>query len=149
MLIRDIKLSRRFRQDMGDLQPLADSINEVGLLHPIVVDKGNRLIAGARRLRACRDLLKWQKIPATVIDLEKIVRGEAAENFVRKDFTLSEAVAIKQAVEPLIRAEAKQRQIRRPISSAKLAEQNKGETRDKIEIYTGIGRTTLEKAEAI
>ena len=49
-------------------------------------------------------------IPVTVVDLDDIVRGEFAENAYRKDFTLSEAVAIKRALEPIERAAAKERQ---------------------------------------
>lgn len=49
----------RYRKDLGDLRPLADSIAEVGLLHPIVVTAEGLLIAGQRRLEACR-LLGWK-----------------------------------------------------------------------------------------
>jgi hypothetical protein len=44
------------------------------------------------------------------VDIDAIVRGEFAENAHRKDFTLSETVAIKRALEPIERAAAKQRQ---------------------------------------
>jgi ParB family chromosome partitioning protein len=81
---------------------LADSIETVGLLHPIVVTPEGRLIAGQRRLEACR-LLGWQEIPITVIDLYQAARGEAHENFVRKDLLPSEIVALKRAIEPLER----------------------------------------------
>ena len=50
-------------------------------------------------------------IPVTVVALDNIVRGEFAENTVRKDFTLSEAVAIKQALEPVEKAAAKTRML--------------------------------------
>ena len=49
-------------------------------------------------------------IPVTVVDLDAVVRGEFAENAVRKDFTPSEAVAIKRALEPIEREAAKERQ---------------------------------------
>ena len=63
------------------------------------------LIAGERRLAACAFLL-WREVPVTVVDLDKVVKGEFAENSERKDLTLSEAVAIKRAIEPIERAEA-------------------------------------------
>jgi ribosomal protein S14 len=82
-------------------------------------------------------------------------RGEAAENFDRKDFTLSEAVAIKREIEPEIKAEAKERQRdagqnygRGKIAGAKLAPAI-GKARDKVAAFTGVKRSTLEKAEAI
>jgi len=46
------------------------------------------LVAGERRLRAA-ELLGWETIPVTVIDLGAVARGEFAENAVRKDLTLS------------------------------------------------------------
>ena len=82
---------------------------ELGLLHPVVVRPDGLLIAGERRLRAAQ-LLGWSEIPVSVVDLDAVVRGEFAENAVRKDFTLSEAVAIKRALEPMEKAAAKERQ---------------------------------------
>ena len=43
------------------------------------------LIAGKRRLEAYK-VLGWIEIPVTVVDLAEIVRGEFAENAIRKDF---------------------------------------------------------------
>jgi hypothetical protein len=51
-----------------------------------------------------------KRIPTTVVDLEQIVRGEAAENRDRKNFTPLEAVALKRTLEPLLKAAAKERQ---------------------------------------
>lgn len=45
-----------------------------------------------------------------MVSLERIARGEAAENFERKDFTPSEAGTIKRALEPEMKAAAKERQ---------------------------------------
>ena len=76
---------------------------------PVVITPGNVRIAGERRLAACA-FLRWREVPVTVVDLDKVVKGEFAENSERKDLTLSEAVAIKRAIEPIERAEAKERQ---------------------------------------
>lgn len=109
MEMSEIVVENRHRKDLGDIQSLADSIRDVGLLHPPVVSSDNRLIAGQRRLEACR-ILGWQQVPIRRLDLEDIVRGEYAENALRKDFTASEAVAIKKALEPIERKAAKERQ---------------------------------------
>lgn len=37
MNIGQIQIGFRYRKGLGDLPPLADSIAEVGLLHPVVV----------------------------------------------------------------------------------------------------------------
>jgi N6-adenosine-specific RNA methylase IME4 len=143
--IADIKVSKRHRREMGNIEALAASIREIGfLMHPIVVRPDGRLIAGERRLRAVK-LLGWTKIPATVIDLDAIVRGEFAENTHRKDFTLSEAVAVKRAMEPLERELAKQRML-----TGKPSEKfSKGRALDKVAAVTGRHRTTLAKAEVV
>jgi ParB-like chromosome segregation protein Spo0J len=50
--IADIIIGIRHRRDLGDIDSLARSIAEVGLLHPIVVRADGVLIAGQRRLAA-------------------------------------------------------------------------------------------------
>src|SRR6202163_3424658 len=109
MNIEQIQIGFRYRKDLGDLKTLAQSIAEVGLLHPVVVTHEGRLIAGQRRLEACREL-GWADISVTVVDLYRAARGEAHENFVRKDLLPSEIVALKRAIEPLERREARERQ---------------------------------------
>ena len=42
MKVADIKVGKRIRKDMGDLDGLAESIRELGLLQPIVVFPGKR-----------------------------------------------------------------------------------------------------------
>jgi len=66
--LQAIQIGERRRKDMGDIESLARSISDVGLLHPIVVTSKGHLVAGARRLEACR-LLGWKKIPVTVLEL--------------------------------------------------------------------------------
>lgn len=135
----------RVRREMGDVGALARSIAEVGLLHPIVVTPDGVLIAGQRRLEACR-MMGWADIPATVVDLADIVRGEYAENVVRKDFAPSEMVAIAQALRPAEETAAKARQgtrtdIQHPGNFPE------GRSRDKVAAYAGVSGRTLEKAE--
>ena len=52
LAINKIKVRNRYRKNLGDISSLAVSIEEVGLLHPIVVRPDGRLIAGKRRLAA-------------------------------------------------------------------------------------------------
>ena len=145
--IEAIKVGERHRRDLGDIEGLAASIAEVGLLQPIALTFDGYLIAGERRLRAAQ-LLGWRAIPYTLIplNLDQIVRGEFAENAVRKDFTLSEAVAIKRALEPLERARAKERML-----AGKPSENfsEGGNALDKIAAVVGKHRTTIAKAEAV
>jgi integrase len=56
MPIDSVNIGERHREHLGDIPGLAASIQEVGLLHPIVVTADHRLIAGRRRLEAYRTL---------------------------------------------------------------------------------------------
>lgn len=107
--IADITVGKRHRKAFTKIDELAASIEDIGLLHPVVVTPDSRLVAGRRRLKACRQL-GWTDVPIRVVDIESIVRGERDENVQREDYTPSEAVAIADAIEVIERREAKARQ---------------------------------------
>jgi ParB family chromosome partitioning protein len=109
LAIKKIRVRDRFRKDLGDIDSLAASIDEVGLLHPIVVRPDGRLIAGERRLAACKEL-GWTSVPVTFVDLKEVIRGEFAENAHRKNFLPAEIDAIRRALLPIEKAAAKERQ---------------------------------------
>ena len=146
------KAGKRHRKDMGDIAALAESIAKVGLLHPVVVTADGKLIAGARRIMAAQKL-GWTEIPVTVVDLDNIAAGEFAENVERKDFTVTEAVEIKRALETTEKEKAKERQRaggqQGGKTSGKLPTGSKGRAGDKAAEATGKKRRTLEKAEAV
>lgn len=137
MRIADIIIGTRHRKDMGDIAALAKSIDDVGLLHPVVVRPDGVLIAGERRIRAAQ-MLGWTDIPATVIDLDAVMRGEIAENVQRKDFAPSEAVAIWQAME----SHAGER-------SDLGANCTEVQRRDQAAAATGVSARTLSSAKAV
>jgi hypothetical protein len=85
----------RVRQaDRKQVEALAESIREVGLLNPIAVapdGEGYALIAGMHRLEAAR-LLGWAEIPATVLALDQHRRiiAECDENLCAPSLTPAE-----------------------------------------------------------
>ena len=111
--IKDITIGSRSRQDLGDLSGLKESIQKVGLLHPVVVDSNNTLIAGRRRLEAFRQMGR-QTIPCRVVtsfdNALKALQAETDENVERKSLTPLEAHALAKRLEPLQRKAAKERQ---------------------------------------
>src|SRR5919108_223644 len=139
--LSEIKVKRRFRKDMGDLQRLKDSIEDVGLIQPIVVNSKNELIAGARRLAAMREL-GMKNIPVVVADIDPL-SGEIHENTLRKDFTISELVAISRAV-----AKTRKPGTRTDLG-ANYAEVEKGRSSEIVEKLTGISARNLDKMESI
>ena len=79
MKISEIIVNNRIRKDLGDIQTLADSIKEIGLVNPIAVyyDEKMRpiLIAGYRRIKAF-ELLARDEIPARPI----VINGKEQSN---------------------------------------------------------------------
>jgi N6-adenosine-specific RNA methylase IME4 len=128
----------------GDINALARSIADTGLLHPIAVTPDGRLIAGARRLLAFKHLGKTE-IPVHVVDLDEIIRGEFAENMYREDFTASEKAKIADAVEELERERAKKRQGTRTDLVENCHDVDFGKTRDKVADQLGTSGRNLEK----
>ncbi|HEY6022448.1 MAG TPA: DNA methyltransferase [Candidatus Paceibacterota bacterium] len=77
----------RQRKEFGDIEGLAISMQKFGLLQPVLLTRGNQLIAGERRYRAAQHN-KWETIPALYrdeldpIELEEL---ELEENVQRLD----------------------------------------------------------------
>jgi len=88
----------------GDLRDLAQSIKEHGLLQPILVrpfNKGFELIAGERRVRACK-MLGLQTIPAVVrtMDDNEVAQVGLVENLQRQDLSpVEEAEGYRRLIE--------------------------------------------------
>ena len=88
--IDDIKIKKRVRRDLGDLEALKESLRLYGLLNPITLNSKYELIAGERRLEAAKSL-GWERINAIVLDnnVDKVrqLEIELEENNQRKEFT--------------------------------------------------------------
>ena len=116
------------------------------------------LLVGRRRLEAFKHLGR-KKIPAIVIDLEDIWKGEIEENVKRLDFTPSEHVAVDLYLSPKIKAKAKKRQEatqlagkgiqKKDLNGAGKFPEPLGETRDIVAGYLGISGRTLDKEKKI
>jgi len=161
LCIDSIVVNGRHRKQMGDLQSLANSIDSVGLLHPVVVDEKRHLIAGHRRIEAYR-LLEREKIPVTVArnfsDVQKLLIAERDENTERLDFSPTEALSLQQALLPMEREEAAKRKSeggktgrRNRISGTKKASGKKPEAKaaEKSAAATGYSEATLRKIKEV
>jgi ParB family chromosome partitioning protein len=108
-----IIIGPRHRQDLGDIPDLAASIAKVGLINPITITSEGLLIAGHRRLEACKHL-GWRLISCVVADdLESAIArltAERDENTKRKEMTFSETMSLADALYALERPKAKKRQ---------------------------------------
>ncbi len=101
--ILKIKQSKNIRQIVPDIDELAKSIEQKGLLQPILVrimDGYFKVVAGNRRYCACK-ALGWKKIACHIIELDDRQAFEVSliENIQRKTISpLDEATAFKAYV---------------------------------------------------
>lgn len=101
--ISQIKIKRRVRKDLGNLDDLKDSLRTYGLLNPITINSKYELIAGERRLTAAKEI-GWTNINANIIDnlseLEQL-EMEIEENNQRKEFIEAELLEGYRRLEKL------------------------------------------------
>ena len=103
--VSDIIVGHRYREELGDIKSLAESINQNGLIHPIVVkrtvDNKYQLMAGGRRLEAVKSL-GWERVTANIypVDLDQLERNiiELCENIDRKEMSFAEQVALTRQI---------------------------------------------------
>jgi hypothetical protein len=154
-----IHLGYRHRKQMGNLEPLATSMETLGLLHPIVITPDGRLVAGVRRLAAAQ-LLGWTEIPVRIIDPPSLLQAERDENVLREPFLPTEAVAIGLALEEEIAAAnaVKMREAGKEGGRGKKKENpvtnnhrvfDEHKTRTQVGKAVGMGGTTYAKAKAV
>ena len=101
--INDIKIKKRVRRDLGDLEALKNSLRTYGLLNPITLNNKYELIAGERRLQAAKQL-GWTNINAVIqnnlSEVEEL-EMELEENNQRKEFTNEELLEGYKRLEKL------------------------------------------------
>ncbi|MCF4121735.1 ParB N-terminal domain-containing protein [Antribacter sp. KLBMP9083] len=111
--IASITVGTRHRRDLGDLEPLAESIRRLGPLQPITVTPDGVLICGHRRLEAARQL-GWTTIPVHVrsgisTHLAALL-AEREENTQRKPLNPVEESELYDEILTVEREEAARRQ---------------------------------------
>lgn len=102
--ISSIHIGSRFRQEYKDIPQLAESIQRIGLIHPILLDQDNNLVAGGRRLRAYIYLDKDEIECTLKEDLTELDRRiiEVEENIQRQDLEWHELIALRAEVDKLM-----------------------------------------------
>lgn len=158
--IADVQLVDRHRSDFGDLAGLARSITENGLIQPIVITPDKRLIAGQRRLEACK-FIGWTEIDVHVIPIEeadsiegrtRLLVMERDENTCRKEMTAMEKLALGRALEALEVPKAKERQTanlpngsREPFGD----DQSNGRVRDIVGPAVGLSGASYQRLKTV
>jgi len=90
--IKEIKVKKRIRRELGDIDALSESLKRYGQISPILINRKNILIAGERRLEAAKSL-GWRTINATITEKSSELSRlelEVEENIQRRNFTMEE-----------------------------------------------------------
>lgn len=150
MKIDEIIVKDRIRKDTGGIMELVNDIKANGLINPVTVNTDHVLLAGYRRLSACK-ALGWTDIPVHMVSTEneeQELRVEISENEVRKEFTMTERLDYARRLQRIESIKAEERmKSGKPNPTPNSAEG--GETRDKVAASIGIGHDTLRKAQTI
>ena len=142
-----IVIGNRIRRDFGDIQELAEDIKANGLINPPTVNKEYKLLAGERRLRACKSL-GWTQIEVHMLDTRDEAHDfdvEMSENNMRRNFTgseLAEGIRRQMAIES---ERARERSGERTDLREKLPTGSMGRARDKAGEAFGISGKQAEK----
>jgi site-specific DNA-methyltransferase (adenine-specific) len=110
MDINEIIVEDRIRKDLGDIDELANSIKELGIIQPIVLSHDFKLVVGGRRLTALRRLGVKELIHAShfiwteEVDELRLKAIEAEENVKRKALSWQESVLAKKRLLELLQS---------------------------------------------
>jgi len=101
--LKDIIVGDRFRKNYGDIDQLASSIKDFGLLQPIVIARNGQLLAGGRRFAAAQKL-NLPTIPVHFMDeVDDLLKLEIEfeENVKRQDLSWQEKSTLNAAIHEL------------------------------------------------
>jgi ParB family chromosome partitioning protein len=139
--VDSIVVGARHRKDAGDLDALAASIDQLGLLQPVTVTPDRVLVCGWRRLEAVKRL-GWESIKVWVrsgiSDPVTALLAERDENTQRKDYTPLEREALYREIKELLREDAARRQAETRFGGAR---RNENKKTSKTDADGGVHRT--------
>ena len=101
--IDSVVVRKRIRSDLGDLEPMMDSLRRHGQLNPILISRRSELIAGHRRLESARRL-GWTSVQAVMVEQvsdRRMLELEIEENVQRRELGADELAAAMQRLERL------------------------------------------------
>lgn len=83
--IDDIIVKSPYLRTKTDIESLVKSIETIGLIHPLTINKKNELLAGGRRYQALKELGK-EEVPITIVTENELLQELISidENLVRK-----------------------------------------------------------------
>lgn len=150
MKVDAIAVGERRREDYGDIDGLAASIQKYGLLHPVVVDESGALVAGGRRLQAVK-ALGWVDVPVRSLgELTDAERDEIEleENLQRKDLTAYErSRTLVRLAETAKTVLVEQSELRPDSGQISRGRPSEPASERAVSDRVGIPRQTIQKAQ--
>lgn len=104
--LEDITVEDRFREDLGNMDEMIESVKTKGIIQPLTVDSNMKLLAGGRRFAAAT-ACGLPTIPVVVRDFVDEIDSleiELIENIHRKDFTWAEQAKLVKKIDDLYKA---------------------------------------------
>ena len=159
--VGSIWVGARHRQDLGNLDPLMESITRDGLLQPITITPDGMLICGARRLASIRRI-GWKTVNVWVRSGLSTRLGqllaEQDENVLHKPLTRTEEATLYAEVKAVMIEDATRRQVASQFTSkeenprshgaATVAAPSAGDTRKQAALLV-TGRNAYTSLERI
>lgn len=149
MKIDEIIVKDRIRKDTGGMMELINDIKANGLINPVTINTDHVLLAGYRRLTACK-ALGMEDIPVHMVSTEseeQDLKVEISENEIRKEFTMTERLDYARRLQRIesIKAEERMKAGKQdPVQNSA-----QGKTRDKVAEQVNMSHDTLRKAQEI
>ena len=149
MKIDEIIVKDRIRKDTGGMMELINDIKTNGLINPVTINTDHVLLAGYRRLTACK-ALGMEDIPVHMVSTEseeQDLKVEISENEIRKEFTMTERLDYARRLQRIesIKAEERMKAGKQdPVQNSA-----QGKTRDKVAEQVNMSHDTLRKAQVI
>ena len=149
MKVDEIIVKDRIRKDSGGMMELINDIKANGLINPVTINTDHVLLAGYRRLTACK-ALGMTDIPVHMVSTkseEQDLKVEISENEIRKEFTMTERLDYARRLQRIesIKAEERMKAGKQdPVQNSA-----QGKTRDKVSEQVNMSHDTLRKAQVI
>lgn len=136
--LKEINIPKRFREDLGNIAELAESLKHKGLIQPITVDEKYSLVAGGRRLAAAKEagLESISAIIRPIADELDAREVELFENLHRKDMTWQEQIKITTKIHELLLDKHKDNWSK--AATARLLNKSRASVSDAVELSQAI-----------
>lgn len=150
--IDGITVGQRHRREPGDLTPLMDSMQRIGLLQPVTITPDGYLICGYRRVEAAKSL-GWSTLRVWVRsgisdDLTRLL-AERDENTTHKPLTPLEAARLYEEVRTLVAEDAHRRQKLTQFGSKRAEPAGHAGPADSAGPQVGLGDVRRRAAEMV